>query len=122
MKSHKLWYVAALMLTLIGSGCVTSGAVASGQELAVTIEIENNLPGLVGITTYIVTETGSRRSLGPINSNQRQAYERTLRAGNYYLVASRVGAADIQSERFRLDTTPVGVSWNVMANQLAFSR
>ena len=122
MQTRKRWYFAALMLALLGSGCVTSGAVASGQELAVTLEIENNLPGLVGISTFIVTETGARRSLGPINSNQRQAFERTLRAGNYYLVATRVGGTDILSERFRLDTTPIGVTWNVMANQLSFSR
>src|SRR5688572_17291472 len=75
MQSRKLWYFAALMIALLGSGCVTSGAVASRQDLAVTLEIENNLPGLIGISTFIVTETGARRSLGPINSNQRQAFE-----------------------------------------------
>jgi hypothetical protein len=122
MQTRKLWYGAALLVALCAGGCTTSGNVATGQDLAVTLDVQNNLPGLVGITAFIVTETGSRRSLGPVNSNQRQAFERTLRAGTYYLVASRVGASEIQSERFRLDTSPIAVSWNVMANQLSFSR
>jgi hypothetical protein len=119
---RKLNYVTALTLVLAGSSCTTSGAVATGQDLAVTLQVENNLPGLVGITAYVVTDTGNRRSLGPVNSNQRQTFERTLRAGTYFLVASRVGGAEIQSERFRLDTSPVSVAWNVNANQLSFSR
>ena len=122
MSLRKLSYLASLLLVLVGTGCTTSGAVATGQDLAVTLVVENNLPGLVGVSAFIVTETGSRRSLGPVNSNQRQTFERTLRAGNYQLLVTRAGGADIQSERFRLDTTPVSVSWNINANQLSFSR
>lgn len=112
----------ALLLLALGAGACASSAVATGQDLAVTIEIDNNLPDLQGITAFITTDTGSRRSLGPVNSNQRLTIERTLRAGTYYLVASRVGATDIQSERFRLDSSPVMVFWNVNANQVTFAR
>ena len=122
MKLRTLGLAVALMTAVAVGGCRTSSAVATGQNLDVTIEIDNNLPGLTGITAFIITETGARRSLGPVNSNQRLSFERSLRAGNYTLVASRVGGADIVSERFRLDSSPVSVFWNVNVNQLTFSR
>lgn len=108
------------VLMLIGAAACAQSAVSSGQVLDVTFEIDNNLPNIAGVSAYVVTETGSRRSLGPIESNQRGTFNRSLRAGTYYLLAGRVGADDIASERFRLDTDSITVMWNLSANQIVF--
>lgn len=112
----------ALALVLIATGgCATSSAVGGGEQLNVQFVVNNNLPGISGVTVYIVSESGGRRSLGPVNSGQRQTYARALRAGDYHLVASRVGAEDITSDRFRLDTDNFMVTWVLQQNQLTFA-
>jgi hypothetical protein len=72
------------------------------------------------VSLYLLSDTGARRSLGPVESNRKAVYNRTLRAGDYQLIATRVGQEDLVSERFRVDT-PVVVSWSLAQNQLTFA-
>lgn len=110
----------AAMLAL--AGCATSSAVANGDPLNVQIQVDNNLRGITGVSVYLLSDSGGRRSLGPLESNQRTTYDRSLRSGDYQLVASRVGGADIVSERFRVDTDNLVVIWALAQNQLTFGQ
>lgn len=112
----------ALFMIFATAGCATSSSVATGETLEVQLQVDNNLRGIAGVSIYLLSDTGGRRSLGPLESNNRQAYDRTLRSGDYQLVASRVGADDIVSERFRVDTDGLVVIWALAQNQLTFAQ
>lgn len=111
-----------LAALLAVAGCATSSAVADGDALNVQIQVDNNLRGITGVSVYLLSDTGGRRSLGPLESNQRNSYDRSLRSGDYQLVASRVGGEDIVSERFRVDTDNLVVIWALAQNQLTFGQ
>ena len=110
---------ASLFALIVLAGCATSGSVATGEVMTVQIQVDNNLRGIAGVSVYLLSDRGGRRSLGPLESNARGTYDRELRAGDYQLVASRVGGDDIISERFRIDTDLV-VIWAIAQNQLTF--
>lgn len=121
MPLRKWSTFAVLLVALTGTAaCATSSAVSSGESLNVQLRVDNNLPNIVGLTVYLMSDNGTRRSLGPVESNREAAYDRTLRAGTYQLIATRVGQPDIESERFRLDTDNLVVIWAVAQNQLTF--
>lgn len=107
-------------LTLFG-GCAARSSVAGGDAVSTQIHVDNNLPGITGVTVYLASTSGGRRSFGPLESNQRAAFDRELRAGDYQLIASRVGEPDIVSERFRVDTDGVVIIWSLAQNQLTFA-
>lgn len=111
-----------LAALLAVAGCATSSAVADGDALNVQIQVDNNLRGITGVSVYLLSDAGGRRSLGPLESNERSTYDRSLRSGDYQLVASRVGDADIVSERFRVDTDNLVVIWALAQNQLTFGQ
>lgn len=113
---------APLAAVLAVAGCATSSAVADGDALNVQIQVDNNLRGITGVSVYLLSDSGGRRSLGPLESNQRNSYDRSLRSGDYQLVASRVGGEDIVSERFRVDTDNLVVIWALAQNQLTFGQ
>lgn len=121
MQRRRLLSLATVLVVFAMTGCATSSA-ATGESLAVQLQVDNNLRGISGVSLYLLSDTGGRRSLGPIESNNRQAYERNLRAGDYQLVASRVGAEDIVSERFRVDSDGLVVIWTLEQNQLTFAQ
>ena len=113
-------FAVMLIVLLTVAGCATSSAVATGETLDVQLQVDNNLRDITGVSVYLLTDTGARRSLGPIESNRQGAYNRTLRAGTYQLMATRVGGADILSERFRIDTDNLIVIWAIAQNQITF--
>jgi hypothetical protein len=113
---------AAVLLALAVTGCATGSSVASGEALSVQLQIDNNLRGITGVSVYLLSDTGGRRSLGPLESNNKATYDRSLRAGDYQLLATRVGAEDILSERFRVDTDNLVVIWAIAQNQLTFGQ
>jgi hypothetical protein len=119
--SRRLNPAALLVVVAVFASCATSSSVATGEALSVRLQVDNNLRGITGVTVYLLSDTGGRRSLGNIESNERQTYDRSLRAGDYQLVASRVGADDIISERFRVDTDNLVVIWALAQNQLTFA-
>lgn len=118
MQFRKLTLLAVLFAAFATAACATSSAVASGAMMNTQLEVQNNLQGITGTSIYLVTETGSRRSLGPVESNQTVTFERRLRANTYYLVATRVGQEDLVSERFRIDTDNMTVTWALGQNQI----
>jgi hypothetical protein len=120
MRVRKISMLVLALAALGSAGCATGGAVASGEALNVQFQIDNNLQGIQGVSTYVVTESGQRRSLGPIESNRQATFDRSLRANTYYLVATRVGGNEITSERFRLDTDNITVVWVLGQNQITF--
>ena len=122
MRPRRLLSFFVLMLALAAGACATSQNVATGAQLNVQLQVDNNLPGITGTSVYLMTEAGSRRSLGPVESNRRVSFDRELRAGTYFLLATQVGDTDITSERFRIDTDGTVVMWNLSANQLAFGQ
>jgi hypothetical protein len=122
MRFRKFSMLALALVATMSAGCATGGAVASGESLAVQFQINNNLQGIQGISAYVVTETGQRRSLGPVESNREATFERSLRANTYYLVATRVSQPDIVSERFRLDASNVTVVWALGQNQITLQQ
>lgn len=111
---------AAVLLAFAVTGCATGSSVASGEALSVQLQIDNNLRGITGVSVYLLSDTGGRRSLGPLESNNKATFDRSLRAGDYQLLATRVGAEDILSERFRVDTDNLVVIWAIAQNQLTF--
>ncbi|HSK17562.1 MAG TPA: hypothetical protein VK912_00370 [Longimicrobiales bacterium] len=111
---------AAVLLALAVTGCATGSSVATGEALSVQLQIDNNLRGITGVSVYLLSDTGGRRSLGPLESNNKASFDRSLRAGDYQLLATRVGAEDILSERFRVDTDNLVVIWAIAQNQLTF--
>lgn len=113
---------AAVLFALAVTGCATSASVASGDALSVQLQIDNNLRGITGVSVYLLSDTGGRRSLGPLESNNKATFDRSLRAGDYQLLATRVGAEDILSERFRIDTDNIIVIWAIAQNQLTFAQ
>lgn len=113
---------ASLVALVAVTGCATSSAVATGETMNVQFQVDNNLRGITGVSVYLLADTGGRRSLGPVESNDRTAYDRTIRAGDYHLLATRVGADDIVSERFRVDTDGLVVVWALSQNQLTFAQ
>lgn len=113
---------AAVLLALVVTGCATGSSVASGDALSVQLQIDNNLRGITGVSVYLLSDTGGRRSLGPLESNNKATFDRSLRAGDYQLLATRVGAEDILSERFRIDTDNIIVIWAIAQNQLTFGQ
>jgi hypothetical protein len=120
MPRRKTWTFATLIVALIASaGCASSSAVSTGETMQVQLEVDNNLRGITGVSLYLLSDTGARRSLGPVESNRKALYNRTLRAGDYQLIATRVGQEDLVSERFRIDTSVV-VMWSLAQNQLTF--
>lgn len=115
---------AGFLLTLcllFAAGCATTGS-GGGDANTVYLQVQNNLTGLTGVTVYLVGDGGTRRTLGPVESNRTAEYTRDLRTGNYTLVASRAGGADIVSEQFRVDQPGTVVHWSMLANQISFSR
>ena len=110
-----------LTVSLVVAACASSGG-GSAATYNVQIRVDNNLQGITGISAYLFTETGSRRSLGPVESNRTGTFDRSLRQGDYYLSGTRVGNPDIVSERFRVDTDSLVVMWNVALNQVTFGR
>src|SRR5690606_32854362 len=113
---------ASLVAMIAFTGCATSSAVASGESMNVQIQVDNNLRGITGVSVYLLSDNGSRRSLGPVESNDRNSYDRTIRAGDYQLLATRIGGDDILSERFRVDTDGLVVIWALSQNQLTFGQ
>jgi hypothetical protein len=109
-----------LIVFMAVAGCATSSAVATGGTLDVQLQVDNNLRNATGVSVYLLTDTGARRSLGPIESNRQGSYNRAVRAGTYQLMAARVGDADILSERFHIDTDNLIVIWSIMQNQITF--
>lgn len=121
MRNRRVVSLLVALVTLAAAACATSQNVATGAQLSVQFQVDNNMPNLTGTTVYVVTETGSRRSLGPVESNKRVTFDRSLRAGTYYFSATRIGNTDLVSERFRLDTDGTIVFWNMNANQISFA-
>lgn len=119
MRTHRVLGLLVAMITLATAACATSQNVATGAELTVQLQVDNNLQGITGTSVYLMTESGTRRSLGPVESNRRVNFDRELRAGTYYLLATRVGEPDLTSERFRIDTDNTIVMWNMSANQIS---
>lgn len=115
-RTAALLVVAAAML---GAGCATAAS-TDDTPVQVQFNIENNRPGLGGVTAFLVTPAGARVSFGPIESNRTGSWTRTVRPGLYTLVAGRVGGDDIVSERFRIEAQTAVISWNLNANQLVF--
>lgn len=115
-----LTLISSLVVLTAAAGCATSSSVATGDAMNVQIQVDNNLRGITGVSVYLLSDRGGRRSLGPLESNNRATYDRELRAGDYQLVASRVGGEDIVSERFRVDTDNLVVIWAIAQNQLTF--
>ena len=113
---------AAMLIAFIVAGCATSSSVATGETFDVRLRIDNDLRDISGVTAYVRSEAGVRRSLGPIESNADATFERTLRPGIYQLIAARSGAPDIISEPFRIDAAGMVVSWSLARNQLTFAR
>lgn len=114
--------VAPLAVLLALTGCATGSAASSGEMLNVQIQVDNNLRGITGVSVYLLSDTGARRSLGPVESNDRVAYNRVMRFGDYQLLATRVGGEDIVSQRFRVDTDGLVVIWALSQNQLTFAQ
>jgi hypothetical protein len=121
MMLRRIVLNSAVLVALVSTGCATASSVATGDTLDVQIHVDNNLRGITGVSVYLLSDTGGRRSLGPIESNNRASYSRTLRAGDYQLVATRVGGDDITSERFRVDSDNLVVIWALAQNQLTFA-
>lgn len=123
MPLRKLSTVAVLFIALIAyAGCATSSAVSSGETLNVQLQVDNNLRNIQGVSIYLVSNTGARRSLGPVESNRKASYDRAIRAGDYHLLATRLGEPDIVSEMFRVDTDNLIVIWSLAQNQLTFGQ
>jgi hypothetical protein len=112
----------AIIIALAATACATSQNVATGAQLSVQFQVDNNLINIGGTTVYLITESGSRRSLGPVETNRRVNFDRSVRAGTYYLAATRIGQSDLTSERFRLDTDGTIVIWSMNQNQLSFGQ
>ncbi|HSJ09264.1 MAG TPA: hypothetical protein VK928_05100 [Longimicrobiales bacterium] len=112
----------AAVIALAATACATSQNVATGAQLSIQFQVDNNLPNIAGTSVYLITETGSRRSLGPVESNRRVTFDRSVRAGTYYLSATRIGSTDLTSERFRLDTDGTIVIWSMNQNQISFGQ
>jgi hypothetical protein len=113
---------AAMLIAFIVAGCATSASVATGETFDVRLQIDNDLRAMTSVTAYLRSEAGVRRSLGPIESNDDATFGRALRPGVYQLVAARIGAYDIVSEPFRIDSDGMVVSWSLARNQLIFAR
>jgi hypothetical protein len=122
MQFRKISLLGLALVAALSAGCATGGAVASGETLSVQIQINNNLQGIQGVSAYLVTETGQRRSLGPVESNRQVTFDRSVRANTYYLVATRVGQSDLVSERFRLDASNMTVVWALGQNQITLQQ
>ncbi|CAN5663572.1 hypothetical protein BH23GEM9_BH23GEM9_24180 [soil metagenome] len=123
MHCHRRTFILAALVVLFTGGCATTPDPTTGEVMSVEFRIENNLPGIGGVSAYlVVADAGSRQLLGPIESNRTGTYQRTVRTGTYSLVIGRVGASDIVSDRFRLDTDIAVIAWNVSANQLTFGQ
>lgn len=120
MQLRRISFAVILAALMALAGCATSSAVATGDTLDVQLQVDNNLRDITGVSVYLLTETGGRRSLGPIESNRQGAYNRSVRAGTYQLMATRVGGDDILSERFRIDTDNLIVIWAIAQNQITF--
>jgi hypothetical protein len=121
MQLRRIPALAVMLIVLMAAaGCATSSAVATGETLDVQLQVDNNLRDITGVSVYLLTDTGARRSLGPIESNRQGSYNRALRAGTYQLMATRVGGSDILSERFRIDTDNLIVIWAIAQNQITF--
>lgn len=121
MQLRRLLTIAFIPATLAAlAGCATSSAVATGETLNVQLQVDNNLRDITGVSVYLLSDTGARRSLGPVESNRRGAYNRAIRAGTYQLLATRVGDDDILSEHFRVDTDNLIVIWAIAQNQITF--
>jgi hypothetical protein len=121
MQLRRIPILAVTLTALMAlAGCATSSAVATGETLDVQLQVDNNLRDITGVSVYLLTDTGARRSLGPVESNRQGSYNRALRAGTYQLMATRVGGADILSERFRIDTDNLIVIWAIAQNQITF--
>ncbi|HEX2166544.1 MAG TPA: hypothetical protein VHG09_04840 [Longimicrobiales bacterium] len=123
MQRRKFFSLAASIAVLLTfTGCAARSAADPGEMLNVQIQVDNNLRGITGVSIYLLSDTGARRSLGPVESNDRVAYDRMLSFGDYQLIATRVGAEDIVSQRFRVDTDGLVVVWALSQNQLTFAQ
>jgi hypothetical protein len=123
MQRRSFLSLATLSIAFVAiTGCATGSAVSTGESMNVQIQIDNNLPGITGVSVYLISDTGGRRSLGPIESNKIGTYDRSIRAGDYQLLATRLGAADIVSERFRVDSNNLAIAWVLAQNQLSFAQ
>jgi len=122
MRNRRLPALLVMLLALVATACATSQNVSSGTQLSVQFQVDNNVRDISGTTVYVVGETGSRRSLGSVEPNRRATFDRSLRAGSYQLIATRVGQTDLVSEQFRLDTDGMIVMWNMNVNQLTFAQ
>lgn len=111
-----------LLALTVFAGCATTSSVATGEVMNVQLQVDNNLSGITGVSVYLLSDTGGRRSLGPLESNKRESYDRELRAGDYQLLATRVGGEDILSERFRVDSDGLVILWALAQNQLSFGQ
>ena len=121
MQLRRIPALAVILIMLMAvAGCATSSAVATGETLDVQLRVDNNLRDITGVSVYLLTDTGARRSLGPIESNRQGSYNRAVRAGTYQLMATHVGGSDILSERFRIDTDNLIVIWAIAQNQITF--
>jgi hypothetical protein len=112
----------AAAVALLAGGCATA-AESTAEPIPVEFRVDNNMPGIGGVSAYLMTESGTRRLLGPIESNQTGAFQRAVNPGaTYTLIIGRVGSQDLVSERFRIEPDVAVVIWNVRANQLTFGR
>jgi len=122
MRTRKLAAMLIAIAVLFGVAACATGTGVAADRHDVTIIIDNNLSRIAGISAYLVTETSARRSLGPVESNEKGTFDRSLPTGTYYLIATRVSNPDLISERFRIDTDSVVVVWNMASNQIAFGK
>jgi hypothetical protein len=99
------------------AACASTGSSSAGAGSAsVTFAIDNNLSGLAGATVYLVRDSGTRRTVGMVQSGRRMEFTESVRPGTYHLVAGGVAGGDLESERFRLEPGSLVVSWDLRAN------
>jgi hypothetical protein len=122
MRTRKLATLFVALLAVIGAAACASSTGTAAERHDVTIVIDNNLSNIAGVSAYLVTETSARRSLGPVESNQRGSFDRSLPTGTYYLIATRISNPDLISERFRIDTDSMVIMWSMAANQITFGK
>ncbi|MGH7574311.1 MAG: hypothetical protein ACREM1_04165 [Longimicrobiales bacterium] len=109
-----------------GGGEPDAAAGAAGAEAAtneITIEVQNDVVPGAAVVLWIVPETGSRRRLGSIESNDQQSfrYTPTARDMDHHLVAEKSGGGEESSNRFSLVGVS-GLSWQISSPNVALTR
>jgi hypothetical protein len=117
MTRPSIGFIFVALFAGVFAACASTGSSSAGAGSAsVTFAIDNNLSGLAGATVYLVRDSGTRRTVGMVQSGRRMEFSESVRPGTYYLVAGGVAGGDLESERFRLEAGNLVVSWDLRAN------